>query len=563
MQFEKRPAGMFMWRFWRQLATGPRDTRGPSPRGLVFFLAILFLLYSAVNWLREDPRFSGALQLTSAFRYVLTQGAIDATPEMVFEAAVNGLTAPLDPFSGYMPAEELGYFEEETEGEYVGIGVEIKVTAGRIIIVRVFPQTPAAEALIQPGDAILAIDGTPTLGLTLSRAIELMRGEEGTLVDVRLSSPDGEERELTLERRAVSVSPFPIHGISFSGCAYIRWTDFTVGSADRLAALVEGIRVEQPIGIILDLRGNPGGLLEEAVNAAGIFLPPDQLICKVVDRGGRNIMEYRTAESPATFTGPLAIVLDENSASASEVIAAALQELGRAVVVGRRSYGKGWVQNVFEFEDGSALRLSTARYYTPAGRTFGDPRVRIPADSVAGDSAWFGPSGLEPDTMVEELEVGPWEDALARRGLFADFAIAYADDWPGDDLAVELRFWCDSLGIIPEGLAAHLVAAGNSSSARRLNEATRAEREQLLLSLDSAWVRDRTILFAREIEALTMRLWEQRMIAVERPDEAELDEYLSADPDLAAARDLLEQPERYNAYVGRWRSQMAALPAAR
>jgi carboxyl-terminal processing protease len=322
-----------------------------------------------------------------------------------------------------MPADELSYFEEETEGEYVGIGVEIKITAGAIVIVRVLPHTSAADALLQPGDKIVAIDDTPTTGFTIMRSVELMRGPEGSTVSVLIEDTQGAERRLTLERRAVTVSPFPIHGVSRSGSAYIRWTVFTEGSADRLAALVETMLIESPIGLILDLRGNPGGLLDEAVSAAGIFLPPDKLVCSVIDRSGLEMEEYRTGEPPATYSGPLVVVIDEYSASASEVLAAALQESGRAVVIGRRSFGKGWVQNVFPFDDGSALRLSTARYYTPAGHTFGDPSVRLPNEDSEIDSTWFEPSGLVPDSTVAALPIGTWEESLAQNGVFADFAV--------------------------------------------------------------------------------------------------------------------------------------------
>ncbi len=543
-----------MRRFWRTGSDTGHDPASPGPRGLIYLALTLALLYLSLSWLKTDPKFSGAVQLTAALRYVLMDGAIDATPEAVFQAAANGLTSTLDPFSNYMPAEELSYFEEETEGEYVGIGVEIKITSGAIVIVRVLPQTSASDALLQPGDRITSIDDQPTSGFTLLRAVELMRGPEGSTVQLGIQSPSGEERVLIMERRAVSVSPFPIQGISRGGTAYIRWTDFTTGSADRLAAIVEALSVESPIGLILDLRGNPGGLLDEAVNAAGIFLPPDALVCKIIDRTGTESIEYRTAKSPASFDGPLTVVIDENAASASEVLAAALQESGRAVIVGRRSFGKGWVQNVFPLEDGSALRLSTARYYTPAGHTFGDPTVRLPDEETNIDTTWFEPSGLQPDSAVPMLPIGPWEETLAREGIFADFAFAHLEDWPGDDLLEALADWCDSLNVIPDGLGIEIVE--NREHNRDSIEISGLNT--LRAALDSAHTRDRQLLFTREADALALCLWEQRMFAVGRPDEAELEDYLSFDHDLSVARDLLEQPELYATFINRWRTNSTA-----
>jgi len=549
-----------MWRSWRKSGTTDPDPGAPGPKGLLLLAVTLGLLYLAIAWLQTDPKFSSAVQLTAALRYVLTEGALDVTPEQVFQAAATGLTSSLDPFSAYMPAEELSYFEEETEGEYVGIGVEIKLTAGAIVVVRVLPHTSAADALLQPGDKIVAIDDTPTQGFTLLQAVELMRGPEGSTVSVLIQSAGGEERRLTLERRSVTVSPFPVHGLSQSGSAYIRWTDFTEGSADRLAAIIEGMSIEPPVGLILDLRGNPGGLLDEAVSAAGIFLPPDQLVCRVIDRSGTEMIEYRTGESPASFTRPVVIVIDENAASASEVLAAALQESGRAVVVGRRSFGKGWVQNIFPFDDGSALRLSTARYYTPSGHTFGDPSVRLPEEGAEIDSSWFKPSGLLPDSIVAQLPIGPWEETLSQNGVFADVAIAYRGYWDGEESLAKLRRWCDSLGIHPDGLGADLE---HFDADQVEDSAILRSREFAALqsSLAEAHSTDRELLFERESPALQLCLWEQRMISIEHPDEAELDEYLSVDPDLAIARDILEQPDLLQKLLARHARDIAASPA--
>ena len=547
-----------MWQIWRRRSTTESDPKAPGPRGLAILALTLALIYLSIAWLQSDPKFSSAVQLTAALRYVLNEGAIDASPEAVFQAAATGLTSTLDPFSAYMPAEELSYFEEETQGEYVGIGVEIKITVGAIIIVRVLPHTSAAEAMLQPGDRIVSIDDTPTVGFTLLRAVELMRGPEGSAVSVVVQSPRGDERRLNLERRAVTVSPFPIHGVSRSGSGYIRWTDFTEGSADRLAAIVESMSIESPIGLILDLRGNPGGLLDEAVSAAGIFLPPDELVCRVIDRTGLEMDEYKTGESPASFSGPLVIVIDENSASASEVLAAALQETGRAIVVGRRSFGKGWVQNIFPFDDGSALRLSTARYYTPAGHTFGDPSVRLPNENTEVDSSWFAPSGLMPDSVVTGLNVGPWEETLAQNGVFADFAIANRENCPVDELLIRLRRWCDSLDISPEALGGGVADSEIGITSSQSVPNIRSEWEAIRISFNAAHATDLELLFERESPALVLCMWEQRMLTNEHPDEAELDEYFSVDRDLATARDILEQPVLLNDLLRRHPSDATA-----
>jgi hypothetical protein len=158
---------------------------------------------------------------------------------------------------------------------------------------------------------------------------------------------------------------------------------------------------------------------------------------------------------------------------------------------------------------------------------------------------------LVPDSVVDALPVGSWEEAFAQRGLFADFAVAHGDEWPTGELIETLRRWSDSLAIVPEGLVANLTGGDESEEMKSPDGISRADWERVLLTLDSAHAHDRGLLFERERAALSLCLWEQRMVAVERPDEAELEEYLSLDPDLSAARELLEEPARYDDFIRR------------
>jgi carboxyl-terminal processing protease len=528
----------------------------PSSRGIISLVLITILLSGSVWWLIRDPKFAGQLVLETAFHDVVTYGALDADPESVFHAAASGLFSKLDPFSAYMLPEDYNVFEEETGGEYVGIGVEIKLTASAIVIVHVFAQSPAADAMLVPGDRIVAVDGVSTAGFTMRQSLDAMRGPAETTVRLTVQSVSGRERELELERRAVTVSPFPIHGIARSGCGYIRWTDFTDGSADRLAAIVEAIRVEDPSGIVIDLRGNPGGILDEAVDAAGIFLPSGSLVCRLIGRDPRENVDYRTSQPPAQYDGPIVIVQDDQSASSSEVFAAALQESGRAAVVGRKSFGKGWVQNIYDLDDGSALRLSTARYYTPQGRTFGNPSAFAVEDTLSGDSSVVKPAGLDPDVVVPATPVGPWRETLAERGLVADFVLAHQDEWTDENEVLdELHDWCDSLGVLP-------VTPGGEAEAEdwRVNPQRSPHWkawEKIFKALDTAQVNDAELLFNREAENLYLMLLEERLSTSPEPDEEELETYMSLDPDLAEALDLIEDTDHYHDVVARWQTQMS------
>lgn len=532
----------------------------PHSAGIAAAVITFMLLVSALAWLSHDPRFVGSLQLASAMRIVLADACTVSTPQEVLQSAADGLTSVLDPFSEFMPPEEYGWFTEETQGEYVGIGVEIKITRGVIVITHVFPHTAADEAMLRAGDRIVAIAGMATAGFTLARTLEVMRGPTGTRVTLRVRSPGGDEHDVSLERRSVALWPFPIVGETQFGVAYVRWSDFSAGSGDSLGDLVADLMSEESSGLILDLRGNPGGLLDEAVSGAGVFLPSGSLVCTLADRTGRNREEYRTGSDPPVYDGPVVLILDETSASSSEVFAAALQEAGRAVIVGRRSFGKGWVQNIFPCGDAGALRLSTGRYFTPDGHAVGDPATA--ARLVSGDTSleWQSGAGIEPDLPVEHAEVGPWQRLLSNQAVFADFAAAYDDDWPAtgpedaDELLLALRSWCDSLDIGPPPLPPIAFAEQQAGADTGRGDTLRSLPDSLLQSLDRAHTKDADLLYAREHDQLLVRLWEQRILrSADRPDPGELDALLDADRDLVAARDLLEEPDRYEALISKHR----------
>lgn len=528
-----------------RLPTGP--LKPPCRAGIVALAAVVLLVSLSLVWLRKDERLGGALVLATAVRLVYSQAVLLPSPQTAFEAAATGMMSALDPFSSYLSPTEYAWFTEEAEGEYVGIGIEIKASPAGIMVVHVFPQSPAADAMIRPGDRIVAIGSHPTAGFTPSDALRVMRGEAGTAVTIEIETRDGGHRTLTLARERVPIEPFPVFGISRSGVAYIRWSQFSSGSGDQLAALLEDLNVAEPVGLILDLRGNPGGILSEAVTAAGCFLPPDQLVCRLAERGMQSRVDYLTAPTPSGYQGPLVIVMDETSASASEVLAAALWEAKRVVTVGRQSFGKGWVQAVFPLGDAGALRLSTARYYTPQGNSLGDPYRGAGDGEQDSIVPWAPGSGLLPDVAVESRAVGVWERALSRAGVFSELAGVFAQDWPDpSELPEILNRWCDSLHILPEGTAGvlldHLQSEwSDSGTAEALGRST----DQLRVAAGE----DAALLFAREGDQLLLRIWEKRFVTVARPDPGELETFFDLDPDLRVARDILEEPERYRSIL--------------
>lgn len=521
--------------------------------GVWSLAALIALLGVSLDWLRADERFGASASLSIAARLIMERSAIAAHPEEVLQAAAQGMMSALDPYSAYLSPRELELFQEESEGEYVGIGVEVRIVGGALTVSDVYPQSPAADAFVRPGDRITAVDGTATTGMEFEEVLELMHGDAGSAVRLEIETSGPKRRELTLIRRPITIEPFPIVGATRSGVAYVRWAQFSIGSADRLAAIIEDLMIEEPIGLILDLRGNPGGILDEAIAAAGLFLPTRSEVCTLVDPRGDPIHEFTTSAIPPVFHGPLVIVQDEMSASSAEVLAAALRDAGRAAIVGRRSFGKGWVQNIFPLDNAGALRLSTARYATPSGSLLGDPvQARALYDSVLAGRPWEG-SGLMPDTAVAATTEGAWERALFQSGTLPEFVAEYTDEWPATgaadakQLLKELRKWLNARDLIHPPSAADSLLT-NLGSTEREHRLARQHAKCTKL-LQSAIDREIDLVLSREQPRLLRYLWEKRLLQLDRPDPGELEALLELDPDLSAARDLLEQPERYRSLI--------------
>lgn len=313
----------------------------------------------------------------------------------LIHSAINGMLTSLDPHSSFLTSEDFDQMQERTRGEFGGLGIEITMEDGFVKVVSPIDDTPAARAGIKSGDLIIGIDGQNVLGMTLGEAVDLMRGQIGSEITVTIKRGDDAPFEITLERDVIKMRS--VRYDSYGDVGYIRITNFTEQTTPGLLNAMDDLREEHGknlIGVILDLRNNPGGLLSEAISVTDAFLDQGE----IVSTRGRNessASRYFARKGDISNGLPVVVLINSGSASASEIVAGALKDHKRALIMGTRSFGKGSVQSIVPIGRDAAMRLTTARYYTPSGV------------SIQG-------TGITPDIIVELAVVESVEDGAFR-----------------------------------------------------------------------------------------------------------------------------------------------------
>jgi len=293
----------------------------------------------------------------------------DIDAKKVMEGAISGMLFSLDPHSSYLKPEDFKELQEETEGSFSGIGIEVSIEEGILTVVSPIEETPADRAGLKAKDLIIKIDGEPTQSMSPMDAIKKLRGPEGTKVILAIHREGWEElKDFTLTRANI-----PLHSVKDSflepGLAYIRITNFQSQTTEEVKNALQKLQKEHPVnGLILDLRNNPGGLLDQAVSVTDIFLD-EGLVVYTKGRVREQNMTFQAHSNGGKNLFPLVVLVNEGSASASEIVTGAIQDHKRGIIVGTKTFGKGSVQTILPLPEGAGLRMTTARYYTPNGRS--------------------------------------------------------------------------------------------------------------------------------------------------------------------------------------------------
>ncbi len=357
------------------------------------FIGAGITLERAVLAERHDSA-SGALPLeelrtfTEVYSKIKSDYVEDVDDKKLLEDAITGMLAGLDPHSSYLDPQGFKEVRIGTEGQFGGLGIEVTMENGFIKVVSPIEDTPAARAGIEPGDLIVRLDDKAVKGLTLSDAVKLMRGKPGSVITLTVIR-EGEAKPLKVDiTRAVIKIQSVKSRILEPGYGYLRITQFQANTGQNLKIALRKLETENKSklkGMVLDLRNNPGGVLNAAVAVSDVFLS-DGLIVYTEGRVSDSKLKFSATSSEAIKGAPLVVLVNGGSASASEIVAGALQDHGRAIIMGTKTFGKGSVQTIMPMSNGAALKLTTARYYTPSGKS-------------------IQATGIEPDIITEDVKV--------------------------------------------------------------------------------------------------------------------------------------------------------------
>ena len=408
----------------------------------------------------EDKYFEISKQMeifSSLYREVQTYYVDEVDPSEFIRTGIDAMLKSLDPYTNFISESEMEDFRFMTTGEYGGIGATIGRRDSVVQVRKPYEGFPAQKAGLRAGDRIVAIDGKDVVGKSTEEVKNLLRGQPDTKVKIEVIRPypDGEEQKaFQVSRQKVTIPNVPYHGYLEEGIGYIRLSGFRRNAAKEVRESLLDLQKQGELsGLILDLRGNPGGLLNEAVNIVGIFLPKGSEVVSTKGKVDEWDKKYFTRQQPVTTDLPLTVLVNGNSASASEIVSGSIQDYDRGIIIGQRTFGKGLVQTTRRLSYNTQLKVTTAKYYIPSGRCIQaldysnrdeeGRAVKIPDSLIsayetqAGRTVYDG-AGIRPDIALEDQTLGEITRNILRRDLIFQYATRYR--YTRDTLLNPLKF---------------------------------------------------------------------------------------------------------------------------
>jgi len=428
------------------------DVSQSSRRGIILLTAVLVISALLGGWFGPTVRATAAgssdmQDSVKSFTRVLSivernyADPVDVD-KAIYDGAIPGMLRVLDPHSNFFDPRQYALFREEQQGKYYGVGMTVQGRDNQTIVLAPFVGSPAYKAGIRPGDVILKVDGKACTGLTTTEVADMLKGAKGTTVHISLGREGWEKPiDVTVVRDEIPRPGVEYFTMAKPGIGYVRVSTFNETTDNDLAESLKQLDVSKLDGLIIDLRNNGGGLLNQAVGMADMFLDKNEI---VVSHRGRSSSEkrYYALRGNQGIEVPLIVLINGQSASASEIVAGSIQDHDRGLIVGETSFGKGLVQTQYPLSEDTALLLTTARYYTPSGRLiqrdyknislydyhYNPKPPRAPEVKLTDSGRQvFGQGGITPDDAVPAPKLNDFEQSLLRRGVFYPFPQGVGD----------------------------------------------------------------------------------------------------------------------------------------
>ena len=378
-------------------------------------MVLLCLSFAVTEWRMQQLH--QQLDLFTEFYTLLDKNYVDTLnlPELM-KKSMRKTLGELDPYSNYYDIEETKNRQNDWKGIlYAGIGSTVKQTDSGVVIVEPTDGLASVKAGLRAGDLILEINGANVQHLLLDSVIKKLKGHEGDSITLKISRPYGSVFQKTFARENITYKPVPLYYLRTDGTAYIQFSHFLSGSSVSLKKAVTELKGKGMKKLVLDMRGNSGGLVEECASALSIFLPPNTLVCSLRLKDSTSNYSYKTSDTPVDTLLPITILTDRHTISSGEIFAGCMKDFKRATLIGDRTYGKGFVQGTRYFKDGQTLYLTVARYYTPAGN-------------------FIGNKGVDPDiTFTTADSLPPHLQAVINSGIITQYSIQYRNTRPDNE----------------------------------------------------------------------------------------------------------------------------------
>jgi carboxyl-terminal processing protease len=502
--------------------------------------------------------------------------------ELIY-TGIRAMLQTLDPYTQFFEKSDYDELMVQTKGKFGGLGIEIGIRDEILTVISPIVGTPAYEIGLQAGDRIVKIEGQSTQGITTQEAVKKLRGPKGTKVTITVEREgELEPIDYTITRDIIEIKSVPYYDQIKPGIGYIHLARFSENAEHELEAALQTLVDEKIDGLILDLRNNPGGLLPQAVHVANLFLDEGQLIVYTLGRASNSSAQYKATRPPLYGNKPLIILVNRGSASASEIVSGAVQDWDRGIILGTNTWGKGLVQTIIPTDQETALKLTTAKYYTPSGRCIQrddgedeDPETlaelspeedpNTPEENsreaiereeykTAGGRIVYGGGGITPDVIVKQDRLTTLEYELLRNSMFFRFAVRYVahhDDVP-QDFEVDDQLLGEFMNFLKEENFTYTNAA--EKQLQELKETIQKSEydsgiETTLAQLREQLAAEKEDDFQRSEDYIKKTL-KLEIISKLYGREARYEQGVKVDPQITAALEILTTPGRYERELG-------------